>query len=130
MIPSIVRRGAIAVAIVFSAGALGASASAATLANGEYDCAIPNGMGVMPMGRMDISGSTYRFRPMGNVTQGYASYSIGSDGTIHWGGKLGEMNTPPSVVMSSNVRTYGFSVYYRSSPGGFAETMSCTHMQH
>jgi len=44
--------------------------------------------------------------------------------------KLGNMNTPPSVVMSSNVRAYGFSVYYRASPGGFAETMSCKLMKH
>jgi hypothetical protein len=105
-----------------------APAMAGPLANGQYDCAIPMGMGVMPMGRVDISGSTYRFRPMGNVTQGYAGYSVGGDGTIHWAGKLGDMEKPPSVVISSNVRAYGFSIYYRSSPSGFAETMSCRLM--
>src|ERR1700684_3253871 len=101
--------------VVLAAVCASAPASAGPLANGQYDCAIPMGMGVMPMGRMDISGSTYRFRPMGKVTQGYAAYAVGGDGTIHWAGKLGDMEKPPSVVISSHTRAYGFSVYYRAS---------------
>ncbi len=113
---------------VGSAAGAEVATSAAPLAGGEYDCAVPNGMGVLPLGRMDIRGGSYRFRPLGKVTQGFAAYSVGAGGVLHWSGGVGGLTQTPSVILESAKTTYGFRIKYRASPGGFAESMTCRHM--
>lgn len=101
----------------------------APLRAGEYDCAVSSGYfshpNVVPMGRFDIRGGSYRFRPFGKVTQGFAPYTIGGDGSLHWGGRMGGLDIPPSVLVRSYKTPQGFNVVYRVKNGTDADTMSC-----
>lgn len=105
---------------------------ATPLANGEYDCAISYGgfshPNVVQMGRMDIAGKTYRFRPMGKATDGFAGYSVGGDGSLHWAGHMGALDKAPARLLDSRKTPEGFNVRYMPRPGGDADTMSCHHV--
>lgn len=104
------------------------SAFAGGIADGEYDCASSSSAGIMPMGKMDIDGDTYRFRPFGNVTDGYSDYSV-SGTAISWSGPMGGLTAPPSAIQDSTVTSgTSFNVRYLPRPGGYTETMSCHQM--
>lgn len=104
----------------------------AALANGEYDCAVSSGAwsnpNVMAMGRMDIQGMTYRFRPYGKVTGGFAPYAIGGDGSLRWGGHMGGLDAAPSRLLDSRKTPQGFNVRYLVRQDALADTMSCHHL--
>lgn len=99
------------------------------LPDGEYDCAIGSGSfshpNVVPMGRLDIKGSSYRFRPLGHASTGFAPYSVERNGSIHWSGHMGALDAPPSVLVRSTKTPQGFNVVYLVRPGADADTMSC-----
>lgn len=108
------------------------SPASAPLPNGTYDCATGTGTYQHPMiradGQFDIRGLTYRFRPFGNVTNGYAPYTVGADNAIRWGGPVGGFTLPPSQILETKKTDYGFYVSYRTTPGGYVETMTCNKM--
>lgn len=108
------------------------SAATARLQDGEYDCAIMRGdsrhLGVVPMGRMDVRGDTYRFRPLGTATGGFASFSADADGTLHWNGRMGALDEPPSVIVRSYRTPEGLNIEYRVKPGTADDIMSCRRL--
>ena len=114
---------------VGASGGSTASAGGAQLASGEYDCsrAVAGG-GIMPMGKMDIKGGQYRFRSLNTVTDGFTPYSLADDGTLTWGGKMGGLDTPPSVLVWSKKLDWGFRVRFRVSPTDYVEDMDCRQL--
>ena len=63
------------------ASAFGASASGA-LQDGEYDCG--GGYSFVHMGKVDIKGDQFRYRPSDQVVGGFAPYSADPNGAIRW----------------------------------------------
>jgi len=98
-------------------------AAAADLADGEYDCG--GGYTYRPMGKLDVKGSQFRYRPYGDVQNGFAPYSIGAKGAITWGGHFGDLDDPPARILESSVERFGLNVKYQAKPGGLINTMSC-----
>lgn len=69
----------------------------------------------------------YRFRPFGNVTQGWAAYAVGPGGTLRWGGKMGGLDIAPSVLIGSKKMPFGkFNIEYRVKPGSLSDSMVCS----
>jgi hypothetical protein len=102
---------------------------AAPLPDGTYDCAISAGdfsnINIQPMGQFDFAGATYRFRPLGNVTDDFAPYSVAADGSISWGGRVGALADAPSVILRSYRVNEGLNVEFLTQPGADSDTMSC-----
>lgn len=105
-----------------------AGTGGAQLPSGEYDCSQSASGGIVAMAKVDIKGSTYRYRPYGEVKQGFAPYTLGADGKLKWGGKMGALDAAPSVLLGSEKMDWGFRVHFRSTPGGYAEDMDCQKM--
>ena len=103
--------------------ATAASAGGGGLADGQYDCG--GGYTFTAMGKVDIKGGQYRYRPFGDVTQGFAPYSVAADGTIQWGGKMGALDDAPAALAGSNRTPTGFNVNYKGNPDALTNTMSC-----
>ena len=112
-----------------SATTAGADASAQAgsggLTDGVYDCG--GGYTFRAMGNIDIKGGQFRYRPYGDVVDGYHPYSV-DGGNIQWGGKMGGLDEPPAAVVSSNKIPTGFNVNYKGNPNGIIDTMSCNLM--
>ncbi len=107
----------------------GAAPASAPLPSGEWDCSVSAGTyqhpTIRPMGRLEIRGLQYRFRPFGKVTDGFAPYSVGADGALRWGGHLGGLDRAPSRLVASRKTDSGLNVQFRVSPTAYVETMSC-----
>jgi hypothetical protein len=106
------------------------STTATALANGEWDCSVSAGTFQHPtvraMGRLDVRGLQYRFRPFGNATDGFAPYAVGTGGSLRWGGYVGGLNRSPSRIVESRKNADGgISVKFRVSPTAYVETMTC-----
>jgi hypothetical protein len=101
----------------FEASATGA------LPDGVYDC----GGGYRPvhMGKVDIKGDQFRYRPYDKVGGDFAPYSAEPNGAIHWAGHFGALDDPPARIVESTREAWGFNVKYQGSPGGLTNTMSC-----
>ena len=93
------------------------------LADGEYDCG--GGYPFRAMGKVDIQGATFRYRPMDEAHGGFAPYSVDADGTIHWGGPFPGIDEAPAHVTVSSRQPFGFNVSWVASEGGMQDTMSC-----
>ena len=94
---------------------------AAPLRAGEYDC----GAGAGTLGRIDIAGETYRFRPYGKAKDRFAPYQTGGDGSIRWEGHMGALDRAPSALVDSMRTPQGFDIRYRVRPGAPIDTMRC-----
>ena len=93
------------------------------LTDGQYDCG--GGYTYRSMGKVDIQGGQFRFRPYDKVVGGFAAYSVDASGAIQWGGPFGGLDDPPARIVTSTRETWGFNVKYQASPGGSINTMSC-----
>ena len=93
------------------------------LADGEYDCG--GGYTYRAMGKVDIKGDQFRYRPYGDPVGGFAPFSVDPDGKIHWGGHFGGLDDPPARITEATRETFGFNVKYQGSPGALVNTMSC-----
>ena len=93
------------------------------LADGEYDCG--GGYTFRAMGKVDIKGNQFRYRPFDEVVGGFAPFSVDSAGAIHWGGPFGGLDDPPARIVESKRESFGFNVNYQGSPGALINTMSC-----
>ena len=111
------------------AGGPAAPRPGAPLRDGEYSCVISSGAfsrpNIVVMGRMDIRGQSYRYRPFGKVTQGFAPYSMGGDGTLRWGGRMSGLDAPPSMLIKSYRTPEGFIVQFRANPRAYVENLTC-----
>ena len=107
---------------VSSAAAAG-KAGSARLPAGEYDCG--GGYPFRAMGKVDIKGSEYRYRPYEDVVSGFKSYSVDENGAIHWSGRFGGLDDPPAQIDMTTKESFGFRVSYRSKPGGSVDQMDC-----
>ena len=115
-----------ATAVLFAGAALlagAAVANAAGLVDGEYDCG--GGYTYRAMGKVDIKGGQFRYRPYDDVVGGFAPYSVDASGAIQWGGHFGGLDDPPARIVDSKVERWGFNVRYQGSPGALINTMSC-----
>ncbi len=97
--------------------------NAATLVDGEYDCG--GGYTYRAMGKVDIRGNQFRYRPFGDVVRPFASYSVDPNGAIRWGGAFGGLDDPPARIVDLKVESWGFNVRYQGNPSGLINTMSC-----
>ena len=117
----------LAVGVVFGAAAvLGSMVSAGAaggLADGEYDCG--GGYTYRHMGKVDIKGSQFRYRPYDEPVGAFTSYSVDASGAIHWDGQFGGLDDPPARIVDSKRENWGFNVRYQGTPGGPINTMSC-----
>ena len=101
----------------------GASFASDGLADGEYDCG--GGYTFRHMGKVDIKGGQYRYRPFDEVAGGFAPFSVDGSGAIQWGGPFGGLDDPPARIVELRRESFGFNVKYQGSPGGMVNTMSC-----
>jgi hypothetical protein len=93
------------------------------LADGEYDCG--GGYPFRAMGKVDIQGATFRYRPLDEAQGGFAPYTVDADGTIHWGGPFPGIDEAPAHVTVSSRQPFGFNVSWVAHDGGMQDTMSC-----
>ena len=100
-----------------------APAAGGGLADGEYDCG--GGYTFRAMGKVDIQGGKFRFRPSGDVLSGFAPYSVDGSGHITWGGHFGILDDAPASIIASTKENWGFNVQYQGTQGGNINTMSC-----
>jgi len=96
------------------------------LADGSYDCG--GGYTYHAMGNVDIKGGQFRWRPYGEVTDGFASYSVDGSGAIHWGARFAGLDDPPAHIVDSTKESFGFNVRYQATPDSLIDTMSCHRM--
>ena len=106
---------------LLAAAAAPAAAGTGGLADGEYDCG--GGYTYRAMGKVDIQGATYRYRPYDEVVNGFQAYSV-TDGHIQWSGQFGGLDDPPARIVDSTVEPFGFNVQYQGEPGALINTMS------
>ena len=92
------------------------------LADGEYDCG--GGYTYRAMGKVDIRGGTYRYRPYDEVVGGFQPYAVNGRAIV-FAGKFGGLDDPPAKIASVTVEPFGFNVNYQGSPGALINTMSC-----
>ncbi len=105
-----------------AAAAKAAPAGAGGLASGEYDCG--GGYTYRAMGKVDVQGGRYRYRPYGDVVSGFQAFSV-AGGKIAWSGKFGGLDDPPAQIVESTIEPFGFNVKYKGNPNGLINTMSC-----
>ncbi len=98
-------------------------AATSALADGEYDCG--GGYSFFHMGKVDIKGDQFRYRPNDQAVGGFASYSVDARGAIHWDGRFAGLDDPPARIVDSTRQSFGFNVRFQASPGGLINTMSC-----
>jgi hypothetical protein len=99
-----------------------AGAEAATLPSGEYDCSD----GKQAMGKVEIKGAAFAYRPLGAFSAAFAPYQIDAAGHIQWGAALAGINdTPPEMIAQSTVEPWGFTVAFQASPTSPVQTMIC-----
>src|SRR3954447_13237324 len=110
-------------ALTFAIGGCGIAAAAGGLADGEYDCG--GGYTFRSMGKVDIQNGQFRYRPFGEVVNGFASYSVGANRAIQWGGQFGGLDDAPARIVAATREDWGFNVKYQGTPGGLINTMSC-----
>jgi hypothetical protein len=118
-----VRMIACAWVVGLTLAALPVSANAGGLADGAYDCG--GGYSFAHLGKVDIKGDQFRYRPNDEVAGGFAPYSVDANGMVHWGGPFGVFDDPPSRIVDSTREKFGFNLRYEASPGGSVNTMSC-----
>lgn len=109
--------------VVAFVGSLHPAHAGGGLADGEYDCG--GGYTYRAMGKVDIKGDSFRYRPFEEVANGFAPYSVDVDGAIQWGGPFGGLDEPPARIVKSTRETFGFNVQYQGNPNGLVQTMSC-----
>ena len=114
--------GMLLIAVAFNC-AKPAAASGGGLTDGEYDCG--GGYTYRAMGKVDIRGDRFRYRPYGEVVGGFAPYAVDARGAIRWGGHFGGLDDPPARIVASTREAWGFNVKYQGSPGALVNTMSC-----
>jgi hypothetical protein len=98
-------------------------AAAGGLSDGEYDCG--GGYTYRAMGKVDIKGDQYRFRPLDASGGAFAPYTVDANGAIHWGGHFPGLDDPPARITESKREAWGFNVMYQGSPDALVNTMSC-----
>ena len=108
-------------ALVLSTGGV---AAAGGLPDGEYDCG--GGYTFVAMGKIDIKGDRFRYRPFGKVVRDFAPYSMDANGVITWGGKFGGLDDPPARIVKSTRERWGFNVNFQGNPNALVNTMSCS----
>lgn len=99
------------------------AAAAGGLADGEYDCG--GGYTYRAMGKVDIQGNRFRYRPYGDVVNGFAPFSVDASGAIQWGGPFGGLDEAPAQIVASKREAFGFNVMYKGNPTALVNTMSC-----
>ena len=104
-------------------GIVGQAWAAGGLADGEYDCG--GGYTYRAMGKVDIQGSRFRYRPYGDVVNGFAPFSMDASGAIQWGGPFGGLDEAPARIVKSTREPFGFNVMYQGNPTALVNTMSC-----
>jgi hypothetical protein len=89
------------------------------LADGEYDCSD----GLHALGKVDIKGPTFRYRPLGAFSGSFAPYQVDAAGAIQWGAPFAGLNdTPPEMITQSSVEPWGFTAMFLASPGALTQT--------
>lgn len=104
-------------------GGVQAAQRSSTLPEGEYDCG--GGYTYRAMGKVDIKGSQFRYRPFGEVVNAFAPYTIDAGGEIRWGGPFGGLDDAPAKIVTSTREAWGFNINYQGSADGLVNTMSC-----
>ncbi|MCX7363491.1 MAG: hypothetical protein NTV97_16790 [Alphaproteobacteria bacterium] len=99
------------------------AAAAGGLVDGEYDCG--GGYTYRAMGKVDIQGNRFRYRPYGDVINGFAPFSMDASGAIQWGGPFGGLDEAPAQIVASKREAFGFNVMYNGNPTALINTMSC-----
>src|ERR1700680_3376787 len=94
------------VAVIVLAFSVGAYAGG--LADGEYDCG--GGYSFVHLGKVDIKGDQFRYRPNVEAIGGFAPYSLDANGAIRWGGPFGVFDDPPSRIVKSTGEKFGFNL--------------------
>ncbi|HZT86631.1 MAG TPA: hypothetical protein VFA12_01595 [Stellaceae bacterium] len=119
------RKTHVAVWLALGAAMLAAPpvAAAGGLADGTYDCG--GGYTYRAMGKVDIKGDQYRYRPYDDPGGSFAPYTVEPNGAIRWGGHFGGLDDPPARIVDSTRESFGFNVRYQGSPGALINTMSC-----
>lgn len=97
--------------------------AAGGLVDGEYDCG--GGYTYRAMGKVDIQGNRFRYRPYGDVINGFAPFSMDASGAIQWGGPFGGLDEAPAQIVASKREAFGFNVMYKGNPTALINTMSC-----
>jgi hypothetical protein len=77
------------------------------------------------MGKVDIKGGQFRYRPYDEPVGGFAAYSVDASGAIQWGGQFGGLDDPPARIVDSKRENWGFNVRYQGNPSALVNTMSC-----
>jgi hypothetical protein len=91
------------------------------LPDGVYDCS----EGAQALGKVDIQGATFRFRPADVPGGVFAPYSVNAAGQIHWGGAFRVIEDPPARLTTSTRLATGFNVGIQATPEGAEATMVC-----
>ncbi|HEX3920624.1 MAG TPA: hypothetical protein VHW60_25060 [Caulobacteraceae bacterium] len=91
------------------------------LPDGVYNC----GDGARVLGKVDIQGATFRYRPQDATGGIFAPYAVTASGQIHWGGPFPGLEAPPGRVTTSTREATGFNVSYQPTPESAEQTMSC-----
>lgn len=119
------RTGLIAIGIV----ALAASGAEAAVPSGVYGCTGYMGSTLMPMGTIEIKGSTFRYAAPGDKPGAFKPYTVDGAGKISWNGPMGALNEAPSRIKDSYVETKpgyrSIIVKHQPTGNGFTMTMGC-----
>ena len=91
------------------------------LPDGVYDC----GDGEHVLGKVDIQGATFRYRPLDATGGVFSPYSVNTSGQIHWGGAFPGIDDPPARVTTSTRIATGFKVNFKAAPAGDEATVNC-----
>lgn len=107
---------------------LAPAAIAQTVPDGTYGCLGYMGPTLMPMGTIEIRGSTFRYAPPGGKLGAFRPYVMNKAGKITWNGPMGALNDPGVITDSFlEVRPAYRSIIvkHKPKPEAYIMTMGC-----